>query len=149
MKLLSRVQLCATPWTAAYQAPPSMGFSRQEYWSGVPLPSPYHRRYSLINEMIDDFHILLIIRKKSSKSCDLDHRESIWYFLACCGVSQHFRPGFSEACGPPEKQDPERGNRSRGPTDAPPVSLRELEPRGRSLRGLCPHPKPAAPGNFH
>ena len=36
-------QLCptlATPWTAAYQAPPSMGFSRQEYWSGVPLPSP-------------------------------------------------------------------------------------------------------------
>ena len=37
---LSCVQLLATPWTAAYQAPPSMGFSRQEYWSGVPLPSP-------------------------------------------------------------------------------------------------------------
>ena len=36
-KLLSRVRLLATPWTAAYQAPPSMGFSRQEYWSGVPL----------------------------------------------------------------------------------------------------------------
>ena len=40
VKLLSRVLLLATPWTAAYQAPPSMGFSRQEYWSGVPLPSP-------------------------------------------------------------------------------------------------------------
>jgi len=40
MKLLSHVQLLATPWTAAPQAPPSMGFSRQEYWSGVPLPSP-------------------------------------------------------------------------------------------------------------
>ena len=40
VKLLSRVRLCATPWTAAYQAPPSMGFSRQEYWNGVPLPSP-------------------------------------------------------------------------------------------------------------
>ena len=40
MKLLSLVRLLATPWTAAYQAPPSMGFSRQEYWSGVPLPSP-------------------------------------------------------------------------------------------------------------
>ena len=40
MKLLSRVWLLAAPWTAAYQAPPSMGFSRQEYWSGVPLPSP-------------------------------------------------------------------------------------------------------------
>ena len=37
---LSRVWLVATPWIAAYQAPPSMGFSRQEYWSGVPLPSP-------------------------------------------------------------------------------------------------------------
>ena len=36
---LSCVQLLATPWTVAYQAPPSMGFSRQEYWSGVPLPS--------------------------------------------------------------------------------------------------------------
>ena len=40
VKSLSRVQLLATPWTAAHQAPPSMGFSRQEYWSGVPLPSP-------------------------------------------------------------------------------------------------------------
>ena len=41
-KSLSRVWLLATPWTVAYQAPPSMGFSRQEYWSGVPLPSLRH-----------------------------------------------------------------------------------------------------------
>ena len=40
VKSLSRVRLLATTWTAAYHAPPSMGFSRQEYWSGVPLPSP-------------------------------------------------------------------------------------------------------------
>ena len=40
VKSLSCVQLFATPWTAAYQDPPSMGFSRQEYWSGLPLPSP-------------------------------------------------------------------------------------------------------------
>ena len=40
VKSLSRVRLLATPWTTAYQAPPSMGFPRQEYWSGVPLPSP-------------------------------------------------------------------------------------------------------------
>ena len=40
MKLLSRVQLFVTPWTVAYQVPPSMGFSRQEYWSGLPFPSP-------------------------------------------------------------------------------------------------------------
>ena len=39
-KSLSHVRLLATPWTAAHQTPPSMGFSRQEYWSGVPLPSP-------------------------------------------------------------------------------------------------------------
>ena len=38
-EVASHVRLLATPWTAAYQAPPSMGFSRQEYWSGVPLPS--------------------------------------------------------------------------------------------------------------
>ena len=44
VKLLSRVRLLATPWTAAYQALPSMGFSRQEDWSGVPLPSPIQRR---------------------------------------------------------------------------------------------------------
>ena len=41
VKSLSRIRLLATPWTAAYQAPPSLGFSRQEYWSGVPLPSPH------------------------------------------------------------------------------------------------------------
>ena len=41
VKSLSHVRPSVTPWTAAYQAPPSMGFSRQEYWSGVPLPSPF------------------------------------------------------------------------------------------------------------
>ena len=39
-KSLSHVQLYATPWTVAYQGPPSMGFSRQEYWSGMPFPPP-------------------------------------------------------------------------------------------------------------
>ena len=40
VKLLSCVRLFVTPWTVAYQAPPSMGFSRQECWSGLPFPSP-------------------------------------------------------------------------------------------------------------
>ena len=40
VKSLSRVRLFAIPWTVSYQVPPSMGFSRQEYWSGLPLPSP-------------------------------------------------------------------------------------------------------------
>ena len=51
VKLLSRARLLVTPWTAAYQAPPSMGFSRQEYWSGVPLPSLYI--YIYINIFVD------------------------------------------------------------------------------------------------
>ena len=45
VKSLSIVRLLATPWTAAHQAPPSMGFSRQEYWSGLPLPSPTQRKH--------------------------------------------------------------------------------------------------------
>ena len=40
VKLLSHVRLFATPWTVVYQAPPSIAFSRQEYWSGLPFPSP-------------------------------------------------------------------------------------------------------------
>ena len=49
VKLLNPVQLLATPWTTAYQAPSSMGFSRQEYWSGVPLPTP--KRYTRRNQL--------------------------------------------------------------------------------------------------
>ena len=41
VKSLSHVRLFATPWTIAYQAPPSMGFPRHEYWSGLPVPSPW------------------------------------------------------------------------------------------------------------
>ena len=49
VKSLSRVRLFATPWSAAYQASPSMGFSRQEYWSGVPLPSPKCYLIDIVN----------------------------------------------------------------------------------------------------
>ena len=51
---LSRIWLLATPWTAAYQAPLSMGFSRQEYWSGVPLPSPNETAFSNKKEWSTD-----------------------------------------------------------------------------------------------
>ena len=50
VKSLIRIQLLATPWTAAYQAPLSMGFSRQEYWSGVPLPSPMREIVTINNK---------------------------------------------------------------------------------------------------
>ena len=48
VKLLGHVRLCATPWTAAYQALPSMRFSRWEYWSGLPLPSPSESKSCLV-----------------------------------------------------------------------------------------------------
>ena len=63
-KSLSRVRLLATPWTAAYQAPLSMGFSRQEYWSGVPVPSlMVTKGQGGVNlEIGTDLHIFLYIK---------------------------------------------------------------------------------------
>ena len=62
VKLLSHVRFLATPWTAAHQAPLSMGFSRQEYWSGVPLPSPYLPGKLLISFFKDTFSGYRILR---------------------------------------------------------------------------------------
>ena len=53
VKSLSHVQLLVTPWTAAHQASPSMGFSRQEYWSGLPLPSLFLGLYGIIYEIFE------------------------------------------------------------------------------------------------
>ena len=64
----SRVWLCATPWTAAYQAPPSMGFSRQQYWSGVPLPPPY---LNIIKAIYDKPTANLILNGKKLKAFPL------------------------------------------------------------------------------
>ena len=58
VKSLSRVRLLATPWTVAYQAPPSIGFSRQEYWSGVPLPSPAN--IVEIHPIITKWYVLVV-----------------------------------------------------------------------------------------
>ena len=62
VKSLSRIWLLATPWTAAYQAPPSMGFSKQEYWSGVPSPSLVSKiRSILILCPLNQPHSILVI----------------------------------------------------------------------------------------
>ena len=61
VKLLSRVRLLATPGTVAYQAPPSMGFPRQEFWSGVPLPSPLF--WYMIPKFPMLFHVTLYLVK--------------------------------------------------------------------------------------
>jgi len=59
VKSLSRVRLFATPWTAAYQAPLPMGFSRQEYWSGLPLPSPWQSLGPSISLQMAQFYSFL------------------------------------------------------------------------------------------
>ena len=68
VKLLSHVRLFSTPWTAAHQVPPSMGFSRQEYWSGVPLPSLrwtfVDKVMSLLFNMLSRFVITFLLRSK-------------------------------------------------------------------------------------
>ena len=80
VKSFSRVRLLATPWTAAYQAPLSMGFSRQEYWSGVPLPSPiYISAYfkQLLVLAKNNLFIKMEKVKRSQKACLLQNQKRI------------------------------------------------------------------------
>ena len=66
---ISRVRPSVTPWTATYQASPSMGFSRQEYWSGVPLPSPIVLLGYIIHiDMISTFLKLVFLQIKQFKT---------------------------------------------------------------------------------
>ena len=76
VKSLSRVQLLVTPWTAAYQAPRSMGFSRQEYWSGLPLPSliSFSRRYIILYNIYIYFRLFSFISSVQSFS-------RVWLFV--------------------------------------------------------------------
>ena len=74
VRSLSHVQLFATPWTAAYQAPLSMGFSRQEYWSGLPLPSPLTQGQKLIYLCI--FKPVLA-HKPAPNKCSMNHKKHI------------------------------------------------------------------------
>ena len=75
VKSLSRVWLLATPWTAAYQAPLSLGFSRQEYWSEVPLPSPkvntnstkYKKKLQIVSKFRIHPHQRVLLRNCKSK----------------------------------------------------------------------------------
>ena len=70
VKSLSRVRLLATSWTAANQAPPSMGFYRQEYWNGVPLPSPiYTYIYVCIYNLLEPIILFIVILHCYSTPC--------------------------------------------------------------------------------
>ena len=74
VKSLSCVQLLATPWTAAHQAPPSMGFARQESWSGVPLPSSNMLSRLVITFLPRSKH-LLISRLQSPSAVILEPKK--------------------------------------------------------------------------
>ena len=81
-KSLSRVQLLVTPWTTAYQALLSMGFSRQEYWSGVPSPSPSSSPYSFLKEQLHLFKdrsilFLTLTITISFLSCQMNNTRNI------------------------------------------------------------------------
>ena len=80
MKSLSHVRLLATPWTAAYQAPPSMGFSRQENWSGVPLPSP---RQLITQQKLTDASPLTL-RSFPLHPTHLSNSQSTQLSFLCC-----------------------------------------------------------------
>ena len=68
VKSLSCVRLWVTPWTAAHQAPPSMGFSRQEYWSGVPLPKNGSKQILLKHKIDQWLRIHYITKEESQKT---------------------------------------------------------------------------------
>ena len=69
VKSLSRVRLLATPWTAAYQAPPSMGLSRQKYWSGVPSPSPPAPTIRPYKPLAKPFNLKLCVYGEKNSGC--------------------------------------------------------------------------------
>ena len=82
VKLLSRVPLFATPWTAAYQAPPSTGFSRQEYWSGAPLPSLPNDHSLLLVIWIQPTVAGVFLLVDERLSFWLRHSSSLWLSLS-------------------------------------------------------------------
>ena len=89
VKSLSRVWLFAIPWTEAHQAPPSMGFSRQEYWSGVPSPSPLY-----LGVHFKNYYYSIIWKKERSVKGSAPHHDvtsiQIWTggknSESCCDV---------------------------------------------------------------
>ena len=90
VKSLSRVWLLATPWTVAYQAPPSMGFSRQEYWSGVPLPSPFAKLLTLSKGSLPEFYFLYLLSTIIMCSFMLQGlTEIMWMSQHTCAQNNH------------------------------------------------------------
>ena len=96
-KSLSHVRLFETPWTAAHQAPLSMGFSRQEYWSGVPLPSPFRCwvRCKYWIPLLPGLDPTYQTTKHKSRMCWVNHyffkasEEMTWYNQSACHIPSY------------------------------------------------------------
>ena len=88
VKSLSRVRLFATPWTAAYQAPPSMGFSRREYCSGIPSPSPMrnNKRKSLNSDYNFFYLYLCFLRFLYRKAIIMSTATTYWTLDTCVRI---------------------------------------------------------------
>ena len=86
-KLLSRVRLFATPWTIANQASPSMGFSRKEYWSGLPFPFPGDLPDPGIKPRSPTLQADALTSEPPGKPCMLSCFSRIWLFVTLCTVA--------------------------------------------------------------
>ena len=101
VKPFSHVRLAVTPWTAAYQAPLSMGFSRQEYWSGLPLPSPVtehaytkNKRINLTDNSANKYYVYI-----SSKVNYKHPKVAVLPFPMPTSLCLHCSPWYSSAIG--------------------------------------------------
>ena len=92
VKSLSRALLFATPWSAAYQAPLSMGFSRQEYWSGVPLPSPMWAHTGLLKMVLSWFIMMFTQLSKSIKNHQIVHLKNVKYMICKISLKIFLKP---------------------------------------------------------
>ena len=116
VKSLSRVRLLATPWTAAYQAPLSMWFSRQEYWSGVPWPSLFNHAFQYSCLGLTSSHCAYLLRSSLSPLCSVYevpgiHPKYFWYLHSMKHLNCHstsFLPGMRRAL--PDRSQRERGD---------------------------------------
>ena len=95
-KSLSHFRLLATPWTVAYQAPPSMWFSRQEYWSGVPLPSPAYLSLILTSGWFSGFH-----QNKGSLAAELHNSRGVLGWNVECKLQIKNKKHFPILSWPP------------------------------------------------
>ena len=105
MKSLSRVRLFATPWTVVYQAPPSMGFSRQEYWSGLPFPSPGDLPYPGIEPGSPTLQADTLTSEPPGKpNCGIARERKKKRELSCKKLQPKALPGCSQNKGLSEYQ---------------------------------------------